>query len=78
LPTTGNGTQFDFYFSNFSGINFSDVDSIALQFVSTGTAGSPDVVFQSINAINTVPEPSTWLMGSLGLLGFCYWRKRSK
>jgi hypothetical protein len=76
LPTTGNGTVFDFYLSNFSGINLADVDSISFQFVSTGTAGSPDVGFQSISAVSAIPEPSTWLLGSVGLLGCCLWRKR--
>lgn len=41
------------------------------------TAGLREELYSRVQtAINAIPEPSTWLMGSVGLIGLTGWRLR--
>ncbi len=69
-PATGSPIHVFAPFSSFSGIDFSDIDSITF---SVGVTGSLDM---AISELGTVPEPATMAVLALGLAALARRRRR--
>lgn len=67
------GQDIDFRYNEFTGEDFTDVDSIVLHFVQSN-GGS-----WGVNVVGTAtPEPVSIILGALTLIGGCVVRKRTK
>lgn len=70
--TAGANGLYSFLFSDYTGVDFTNVDFVSFQIHASGTGSSIDVA----EIISDIPEPDYLLLGGSGMFGFLFLGRR--